>query len=1834
MRASLTSIVIVVGSVLSNISAQAVPGLEISPRLRDAQYRQQKPMMNIPIPGFSGGKDSSAGNGDVIISDVIGSDRVINIFAGFTRDVDAISKRLNDDSQNTTVLAPLNSEIQKLPRKPWEDPEDYDSLGTSAYEGSAGEDRAHKNLRRFVEAHVIPASPWKEGEKVKSMGGEEVWWENRDGTRRVCPARRYRGIEYRQQGIKRRSLDSQGSHELRMSSGHHYNQISFCQLRLGSICQHRKMNPQNGNGWPPASAQGPPSANNEHHVPGHQRHMGSFPSSHALGQGGPPQLGPQNLLPQSAPFFPNSAGGHTMPMQMGPTSPHSRMQQPPLQQPQQQHQQSPPSLQHQAGRGTSYSLPALGPTLQHQQSPHAPIAVDREREREHERGREIEMEMDRQRQREMAQRDYEREMELHQHAQRESDSSPRGNHSSTIPLQQPTPSRGQGTLHGPHGILAHLNGGGVSNAQPNAINEPVSAFSSNAPPAGESSPRSFIQHPVQSLPHQQLLGGFSQAVNPQQLPNGMAALTQGQQPILNDALSYLDQVKVRFVEHPDVYNRFLDIMKDFKSQTIDTPGVIERVSCLFAGHPELIQGFNTFLPPGYRIECGTRDDPNTIRVTMPTGTTVSQMPSIINRHNEGLLGLAAAESLGSAPRHTPYDEYQADGEMHASQQDRIDGPLENTFATNGRLGVPTFFPPQELPGASNNGYARDDAEAAALAHQQEQRGVSHLSHAVSAAATNGAASRHMPARMSPTGELIKSQNQTSLVTAPAPSLTPEPEKRGPVEFNHAIGYVNKIKNRYSTQPDVYKQFLEILQTYQRDLKPIQDVYSQVTQLFSSDPDLLEDFKQFLPESAAQAKAQAAAARQATEDATMLSHVRGEAAYINGMTANQSQTPKPEMRMPPLGNFAPPPSVGKDNKKRRGGAGSQITGGAAAVDSSNSINHGKTSNMRGAPSNKRAKLDQQKAVAPEVPPISPTLVPSLPQPMLPAALPTTTAEETAFFDRVRKYINNKQVYNEFLKLCNLFTQELLDKNMLIHKAFNYIGANTDLMNWFKGFAQYNGVDEIVENRPKSGGDKVVLSSCRGLGPSYRLLPKRERQRLCSGRDEMCQQVLNDEWVSHPTWASEDSGFIAHRKNVFEDAIHRIEEERHDYDFNIEACLRTIQLIEPIVQQLKLMSDEERAVYTLPPGLGGQSETIYQRVIKKIYGRISGQQVIDDLYCNPIGVLPIVLGRLRQKVEEWKAGMREWEKVWREQTHKMFWKSLDHQGINTKAADKRQFQPKTLLSDIQVKYEEQRRLKAVSWKAPPRYQLAYEFEDLDVVQDACHLMLTHLHNVDSRNDEEKRRLENFFTTFIPTFFGLDQAAFQAHMVDIHDSSPPNEEIEDESVNEESNHGRPRRAANGRKNNLLRGVLERSKVNPGANGRDSKESTPDISSVDEDGVASSEAPPEQPAHFDIMDHRWMEHPTVGETDPKAPYARNTYNLYASLNIYCFFRMFQTLYERLLNIKNFEQRVHEDVARSSAPKPAHELNLIHKKPLEYFEDISASANYYQQIVSMCEEVMKQKTDMSHLEETLRRFYMPKGWQLYGFDKMLGSTTRFAMQILVSDNKDKSLDIVNLFYHDRSREVTTHDAEIIYRKQVDKLTKDADIFRITFAPRSRKATVAVFKKDDPTFSIDAMEASKQWAYYISSFGMREATEGVPAEKMQWPYLRRNLPPKHLTEEQLNKSYLPAWNDEGLIARINPETYRISFNDAWTADRWLHRPQVQRRGLKTMTEGTKERKQKMHAKFESNPAWIKGMSQGEVDRLKEEFQRSIAQGFPNKETGHDEAAEDKHQAHDETMNGA
>ncbi|KAF5351060.1 hypothetical protein D9756_008434 [Leucocoprinus leucothites] len=69
---------------------------------------------------------------------------------------------------------------------------------------------------------------------------------------------------------------------------------------------------------------------------------------------------------------------------------------------------------------------------------------------------------------------------------------------------------------------------------------------------------------------------------------------------IRDAMNYIDIVKTKVAEdEPEVYDKFLSLMRDFHNQRIDTAGVIERIKQIFHGHPDLITGFDNFLPLGH-----------------------------------------------------------------------------------------------------------------------------------------------------------------------------------------------------------------------------------------------------------------------------------------------------------------------------------------------------------------------------------------------------------------------------------------------------------------------------------------------------------------------------------------------------------------------------------------------------------------------------------------------------------------------------------------------------------------------------------------------------------------------------------------------------------------------------------------------------------------------------------------------------------------------------------------------------------------------------------------------------------------------------------------------------------------------------------------------------------------------------------------------------------------------------------------------------------------------------------------------------------------------------------
>lgn len=87
---------------------------------------------------------------------------------------------------------------------------------------------------------------------------------------------------------------------------------------------------------------------------------------------------------------------------------------------------------------------------------------------------------------------------------------------------------------------------------------------------------------------------------------------------------------------------------------------------------------------------------------------------------------------------------------------------------------------------------------------------------------------------------------------------------------------------------------------------------------------MEDFKQFLPESAAHARAQERQ-RLAAEEAAPTSSLRGDPMGL------PSQTPNRDVKMPPLGQFNV--KDGKESKKRRGppGIGAGSVSGPSGVE---------------------------------------------------------------------------------------------------------------------------------------------------------------------------------------------------------------------------------------------------------------------------------------------------------------------------------------------------------------------------------------------------------------------------------------------------------------------------------------------------------------------------------------------------------------------------------------------------------------------------------------------------------------------------------------------------------------------------------------------------------------------------------------------------------------------------------------------------------------------------------------------------------------------------------------
>ncbi|KXN85581.1 Paired amphipathic helix protein pst1 [Leucoagaricus sp. SymC.cos] len=1061
---------------------------------------------------------------------------------------------------------------------------------------------------------------------------------------------------------------------------------------------------------------------------------------------------------------------------------------------------------------------------------------------------------------------------------------------------------------------------------------------------------------------------------------------------VTDALGYLDAVKGQFHDQPDVYNQFLDIMKDFKHELIDTPGVIKRVSQLFNGHSALIQGFNTFLPVGYRIECSTdAHDSSYITVTTPSGITM--------------------QTTNNGPGRGP-----------------IRWSVGPASSSNAALPEPSARPPSpEINGAYN-------------------------------------------------GQAI------------------EP----------AVQYVQKIKNR--CDPETYRQFLDILSRYHHKPETIdeEEVSRQIALLFKDAPDLRADFRVFMPEQSRQLLDESPPRASPHRTGTPLTDARNKRKLDT--VANAASLPTKRKRKVPEKEMVPPKPV-------------QVVA-LKLQPSSERANQGYGNKNVAGPSSPQMAHNQ--------------LPPAASRPPLPV-------DETHFFERVKRALDNRDTYNEFLKVVNLFTQDYIDTARLVKESRHFLGDG-DLCRQFK---EILGWDELKEREYRMAEFQnnwtkptpvQLPSRVSRIDPSvkygsYRRLSSSEANVMCSGRDEMCRSVLNDEWVSHPTWSSEDSGFIAHKKNIYEEALHRSEEERHEYDFHIEAITRTIALLEPLHNKIAQLSAEDRTNFKLKPHIGGSWKAIHTRVIKKIYGRDLGLEVISSMQDAPVLAIPIVLKRLKQKEEEWKRSQREWNKVWREVDARNYTKSLDHQAIVFKTSDKKAITTKYLVSQIEGAREEQMAKRAslidpLFARTRPRHQLEYVIDDTRILQDALKLTFSFLDRTQGQiNFAERKRIEGFLRSFIPLFFVMDSVAFNSAFVvqETNESDGSDDVADDAEASSVASSGRGGRGRRGAGNNMSSGGDLRKKLLKSEQAKSTSRKTRAQEAAASPAVSRLASP-------------------VFENDDSAAQAtvankRKRSIFFTNTTFYALLRLVELLYSRLYSFRDLAARLVKETPDKRYPsKEAIQAGMASQAQdtiTSFGEKVKNPEHLYELLLASCERLFDNEIEQHAFEDQIRFMFGTKeAYKIFTVDKVIGGIIK-QVQAIIADSRSQEL--LEILKRERSLASFTSQDQINSRRSAEKiLGPDENLFHIDWLSDSKMMTIQLIGKDDSSFD-DAEVLTGRWQAYTDSYVSSENTAGVPHARVRSPFLRRNIPAK------VRDVQPDVVTQDGQEIKVCVRTYRLFF---------------------------------------------------------------------------------------------
>lgn len=162
--------------------------------------------------------------------------------------------------------------------------------------------------------------------------------------------------------------------------------------------------------------------------------------------------------------------------------------------------------------------------------------------------------------------------------------------------------------------------------------------------------------------------------------------------------------------------------------------------------------------------------------------------------------------------------------------------------------------------------------------------------------------------------------------------------------------------------------------------------------------------------------------------------------------------------------------------------------------------------------------------------------------------------------------------------------------------------------------------------------------------------------------------------------------------------------------------------------------------------------------------------------------------------------------------------------------------------------------------------------------------------------------------------------------------------------------------------------------------------------------------------------------------------------------------------------------------------------------------------------------------------------------------------------------------------------------------------------PTSKKTTVQLLTPEDATLQNDELSQEARWSYYVSTYTMRDPTEGVPFSQMRLPFMKRSLPAKLDQEDEYNRYYRPLVHQDGLIIRICANSYHLLYEPG--SSEWSWRPtgpseEDAEEAAKDEAAVKERRRDRFMEKFVNNPVWAHGLSKDQVDESNQRFRSWI-----------------------------